>query len=436
MKMGELVDQNSSSNLKPVQADVSHTLNSVKGASADKSLGTSSFEHHSLTDPIQIASAIASLPIQIVPASACDTIVTEKKGRFSVISEATPTASTIAQNDNRSLHSHETAETLEQNSLNGQVPTGVTSIPIQIVPARTVDTVITEKKGRFSIITSKVNSSPVPSDSPRQDDLQQSANQSHTNVPIQILLQQPNNNTQISADHLSGVNSTHIQNQPNTSFPPPPQLLEYCTPPNPQPKSVQIQIPISPARTIQGQSILNANSISNQYTNQNQPQHQQTVPVKQRKGRFIVSNVTGQEKGHIRTSSAGNMPSEYSQPLVHSGVVPASQQISHTVQSNPQGTQPNFGPQTSGNSNHSQGSGTPPLAPSTTAAERINSAACTSSSGKGGLSSAIPGGMGKMFHFLDQLRLEITEADKMIKSLQSDVKFLVSEDLHSYYPMI
>jgi len=42
----------------------------------------------------------------------------------------------------------------------------------------------------------------------------------------------------------------------------------------------------------------------------------------------------------------------------------------------------------------------------------------------GGLSSVVPGGMGKMFHFLDQLKLEVVEADKMIKSLQSDTKFL------------
>jgi hypothetical protein len=146
--MGELVDSNHS-NPKPIQIDPSKTLNAAKVATAD--------EHHSLSDPSQIASAVASLPIQIVPASACDTIVTEKKGRFSVISEATPAVSTIAQNDNRSLQSYETLETLEQTSLSGQVPSGVTSIPIQIVPASAVDNIITEKKGRFSIISSKAN---------------------------------------------------------------------------------------------------------------------------------------------------------------------------------------------------------------------------------------------------------------------------------------
>ena len=34
-------------------------------------------------------------------------------------------------------------------------------------------------------------------------------------------------------------------------------------------------------------------------------------------------------------------------------------------------------------------------------------------------------GLGKVFYFLDQMRLEVTEADKTIKSLQSDTKFLV-----------
>jgi len=426
--MGELVDSNHS-NPKPIQIDPSKTLNAAKVATADenRSVGTSSLlEHHSLSDPSQIASAVASLPIQIVPASACDTIVTEKKGRFSVISEATPAVSTIAQNDNRSLQSYETLETLEQTSLSGQVPSGVASIPIQIVPASAVDNIITEKKGRFSIISSKANISPVPSNSPRQEDPHQPANQSHHTVPVQILLQQPSHNAaHLTTEQLGGLNGSHLQNQPNTSLPPPPQLPEYCTPPNPQPKSVQVQVPISPARTIQGQSILNANFQSNQYLHQNQPQHHQAVPVKQRKGRFIVSNATNQERGHVRTSSAGNIPSEYSQPVLYPGFLPVSQQTPHTSQNPSHVAQNSPGLQTSVNSNHSQVCGTPPLAPSTTAAERINSAACTSSSGKGGLSSAIPGGIGKMFHFLDQLRLEITEADKMIKSLQSDVKFLV-----------
>ena len=37
-----------------------------------------------------------------------------------------------------------------------------------------------------------------------------------------------------------------------------------------------------------------------------------------------------------------------------------------------------------------------------------------------------PSGMGKAFHFLEQMKQEVTEADKLIKSLQSDSKFLVS----------
>ena len=39
-------------------------------------------------------------------------------------------------------------------------------------------------------------------------------------------------------------------------------------------------------------------------------------------------------------------------------------------------------------------------------------------------------GLGKVFYFLDQMRLEVTEADKTIKTLQSDMKFLVRILLH------
>lgn len=72
----------------------------------------------------------------------------------------------------------------------------------------------------------------------------------------------------------------------------------------------------------------------------------------------------------------------------------------------------------------------PPKVPkqvTTTAAgvERIN--ASSGISQKGGLSSAVPGGLGKMFHFLTQLKNEVVEADNLIKSLQSDNKFLVSK---------
>lgn len=35
-------------------------------------------------------------------------------------------------------------------------------------------------------------------------------------------------------------------------------------------------------------------------------------------------------------------------------------------------------------------------------------------------------GIGKVFYFLDQMRVEVTEADKTIKSLQKDLKFMVS----------
>lgn len=79
----------------------------------------------------------------------------------------------------------------------------------------------------------------------------------------------------------------------------------------------------------------------------------------------------------------------------------------------------------------------PPKVPkqvTTTAAgvERIN--ASSGISQKGGLSSAVPGGLGKMFHFLTQLKNEVVEADNLIKSLQSDNKFLVSKktDINPY----
>ena len=71
------------------------------------------------------------------------------------------------------------------------------------------------------------------------------------------------------------------------------------------------------------------------------------------------------------------------------------------------------------------GSTKPPKVPkSTKGVERINNTSGGAS--KGGLSCAVPGGVGKMFHFLDQFKLEVVEADKLVKSLQSDVKFLVS----------
>lgn len=92
--------------------------------------------------------------------------------------------------------------------------------------------------------------------------------------------------------------------------------------------------------------------------------------------------------------------------------------------------------QMNGNANP-HGQPKPPMVPkqvTTTAAgvERIN--ASSGISQKGGLSSAVPGGLGKMFHFLTQLKNEVVEADNLIKSLQSDNKFLVSKmtDIYPY----
>jgi hypothetical protein len=58
--------------------------------------------------------------------------------------------------------------------------------------------------------------------------------------------------------------------------------------------------------------------------------------------------------------------------------------------------------------------------------ERIASLSASCNTSKKGLSGAVPGGMGKMLHYLEQMKSEVIEADKMIQTLQSDVKHLVS----------
>lgn len=160
------------------------------------------------------------------------------------------------------------------------------------------------------------------------------------------------------------------------------------------------------------------------------------IPVPERKGRFIVTKATDTNPTlHIRANSLGA----------------TQEQINHLRTSNVQQIQTSrINNQTSissgshqivpprhGSDGHSISStsggyinkGLPPpipKAPKVSAVDRINASVTSGGISKGGLSSAVPGGMGKMFHFLDQLKLEVVEADKMIKTLQNDVKFLVS----------
>ena len=154
------------------------------------------------------------------------------------------------------------------------------------------------------------------------------------------------------------------------------------------------------------------------------------------KGRFLVSKSKDAlgENNHVRSQSLGatpmagilnqtNMQQQNAlQPNQSPMQIQIGQQMNHTPGATLDGNgnqatilvQPNAVP----------GSTKPPKVPkSSKGVERINN---SPGALKGGLSSAVPGGVGKMFHFLDQFKLEVVEADKLVKSLQSDVKFLVS----------
>ena len=41
-------------------------------------------------------------------------------------------------------------------------------------------------------------------------------------------------------------------------------------------------------------------------------------------------------------------------------------------------------------------------------------------------------GLGKVFYFLDQMKTEVTDADRTIKSLQKDMKFMVSCKINDF----
>ena len=179
------------------------------------------------------------------------------------------------------------------------------------------------------------------------------------------------------------------------------------------------------------------------------------------KGRFIVSTSadTGGTKQHVRANSVGASPDQIQQmrasiggqqlnhpqqvaplpPSQQQGVqikqapVQPGQQTVHTQVVDGQTTIGIYSAQTVHNTGalppleyvHPSGAiipqialgNKPPMTP-----KPPNSGSVS----KGGLSSAMPGTMGKMFHFLDQLKMEVVEADKIVKSLQSDVKVLVS----------
>ena len=170
------------------------------------------------------------------------------------------------------------------------------------------------------------------------------------------------------------------------------------------------------------------------------------------KGRFLVTKSKDGHSGqnHVRSHSMGATPEQYQQSMAgvlsvntnmqqqiqHPIAIPQHQQMNHARSlSDGQLLQIPIGQSPAGLNTLNSGlpvvystptkaDNCPLIPPMSSKPPKIPTPMTATSNTPGG--SGVSGGVGKMFHFLDQLKIEVVEADKMVKSLKGDVKFLVS----------
>ena len=162
-------------------------------------------------------------------------------------------------------------------------------------------------------------------------------------------------------------------------------------------------------------------------------------PSVQKKGRFIISssdpavmtqpnrveNISQQQRGKPTQQQTLMQPTQTPQIVrINQARLPIAPSTSTSAQST-QSTQ-STSKTTSMGSHSSSSVSSPSDRPPATGTSMTNTARLASA----------PSGMGKTFHFLEQMKQEVTDADKLIKSLQSDNRFLVRLFVFSSYILL
>ena len=177
-------------------------------------------------------------------------------------------------------------------------------------------------------------------------------------------------------------------------------------------------LPQSPTKQVAGQtSITRSNSFP--VVPETLKTAESPPSIVQKKGRFIVSS-----SSEINATQPKNtleaVPQQQKLPTQH---VPIQATQEHqSVRVNDQAGIPATGQSTAKTMSIGSSSSSSVCSPS----DRTTAASILSNMTKPGRLSGAPSGMGKAFHYLEQMKQEVSEADKLIKSLQSDNKFLVS----------
>mmetsp|Transcript_16231 Transcript_16231/g.23778 ORF Transcript_16231/g.23778 Transcript_16231/m.23778 type:complete len:595 (+) Transcript_16231:108-1892(+) len=321
-------------------------------------------------------------------------------------------------------------------------PPQPSSLPANIVPVHIVsddgNVKIAAKKGRFTII-----------EAPIKKEQQAGLIATGIHVPVasknqqltqQQIVQLP---SQQHAQHhgLAQKNDLlMIQAQSASIVTPQPQIVKVTSAsiieqPSHNGNGTLPNTLIQQGLPVQQQQVLNMQrSVEIGNVNRNDTITDPLIPVPERKGRFIVTKAADSNPAlHVRANSFGATQDQINHLRTTNVQQKQTSRINNQLSINSGSHQ--MAPSRHGSDGHPTTStsggymnkGLPPpvpKVPKVSAVDRINASVTSGGISKGGLSSAVPGGMGKMFHFLDQLKLEVVEADKMIKTLQNDVKFL------------
>ena len=355
---------------------------------------------------------------------------TESVTGSSTIPLRTRTASSdsIYSKDSSQSNNHSTSKPTSPSASNLEIQ----QPEIVNVPELGGNMIIKKKKGRFKLLQE------VPSSAEASPVIHHKQQQLHTPA-VPIPSQTVNGGTAPSPPQApAGAVPVQKQPQHNRSTPSPPQLDRKTTnPPPPPPTAATPVLPHSQLvreRTSSIASIQGGMSVTGQ-----QPTtfDGTGAPVVKKKGRFVVTNV--KDPGFVAVPLQAIVSNDTNIQMVLTTANPstANGNISATVvpttivqaaTANPSLVHTSQPPL-----QHP-----PPLAPTTTAtpantpatvsdkkrpegAPRQRQAPGSRNNG-GGL--AAQSGLGKVFYFLDQMKMEVTEADKTIKSLQADLRFV------------
>ena len=386
--------------------------------------------------PDQVYRTIGAMPV-VKLQGVTTNFVKKRKGRFKFLHPAAVSGDPVAVDPSQSVPASAGSATPVLQG-NRQQPQGTNSSTISTkVPGQSTISTISattsqgpqpaeplsnvpavKKKGRFVVTNVNDSSTAAPALTQPQQISSQMPNvpDGSSNLPSKVSNQQQQDGNQVlSGGRLSSQNSTEVKQPQQINNADPHATVSQNIPRNIE---VSYQQPVALYTT---QSTIPV-AQHQTYLNPVGPQYFAVEPALDQGPSYLVST---QGQGNAFDPSPTQHPAQSLTPPPTPGTHDSrnsSPQISHQLSvalppiPMPKATQTQDGEKTKA------GAGTSSIAQTT---KRKTAAPPRAAKPGQGMDKSSPG-LGKVFYFLDQMKAEVTDADQKIKTLQTDMKFLVS----------